>query len=190
MGRRIAAALGSRLAAPLTRFAPAPTGYLHLGHVVNAIFVWGFARALGGKVLLRIEDHDRQRCRPEFETALLDDLDWLGFSPDIFGTNEFRSGALAGRQSNRDQAYRTTLTPLIARGLVYGCDCSRQQIASPVYDGRCRERGLPLDDGIGWRVRVDSASERFDNPIQNPSNRWSPGASAALAAPSVMNKGV
>ena len=77
----------------LTRFAPSPTGYLHLGHVVNAVFVWGLARSTrpeqsrgprsgqgrDGRVLLRIEDHDRQRSRPEYESAILEDLSWLGF---------------------------------------------------------------------------------------------------------------
>ena len=74
------ARLASRLPAhPVTRFAPAPTGYLHLGHVLNAEYVWGLARALDGRVILRIEDHDRGRARPEFEAAILDDLDWLGY---------------------------------------------------------------------------------------------------------------
>ena len=65
----------------VTRFAPAPTGYLHLGHVLNAVYVWDLARAggQGGQILLRIEDHDCIRSRPEFESALLEDLDWLGF---------------------------------------------------------------------------------------------------------------
>ncbi|HYE86389.1 MAG TPA: glutamate--tRNA ligase family protein, partial [Vicinamibacterales bacterium] len=63
----------------ITRFAPAPTGYLHLGHVVNALYVWGAAREHDGTVLLRVEDHDRQRCRPEYEAAILEDLAWLGF---------------------------------------------------------------------------------------------------------------
>ena len=67
---------------PVTRFAPSPTGYLHLGHVVNAIYTWGVARALGGRVLLRIEDHDRIRSRSEFIDALLEDLEWLGFAAD------------------------------------------------------------------------------------------------------------
>jgi len=66
----------------LTRYAPSPTGHLHLGHVVNAIYVWGLARAAGGRVLLRMEDHDRIRCRPEYEASILDDLAWLGFAPD------------------------------------------------------------------------------------------------------------
>jgi glutamyl-Q tRNA(Asp) synthetase len=68
--------LARRLPArPLTRFAPSPTGYLHLGHVVTAVYVWGVARALGGRVLLRLEDYDRPRCRPEYESALLEDLE-------------------------------------------------------------------------------------------------------------------
>src|SRR5687768_2538289 len=96
----------------LTRFAPAPTGYLHIGHVLNAVYVWGMARAAGGRVLLRIEDHDRQRCRPEFEHALLEDLEWLGFVPDH----------IVPRQSERDEVYRAAVAPLVAAGLVYGCD--------------------------------------------------------------------
>jgi glutamyl-tRNA synthetase/glutamyl-Q tRNA(Asp) synthetase len=139
-----------------TRFAPSPTGYLHIGHVVNAIYVWGMARARGGEVLLRIEDHDRQRSRPEYEAALLDDLDWLGFQPDIYSTDEFRRGRCPGRQSDRDEIYRHALAPLIDRQLVYGCDCTRRQLESPVYPGTCRERRLPLRDGVGWRVRLQT----------------------------------
>ena len=78
---------------PLTRFAPSPTGYLHLGHVANAIWVWGLARALGGRVLLRIEDHDRGRSRTGYERAALEDLDWLGLVPDLGVTEELRAGA-------------------------------------------------------------------------------------------------
>src|SRR5262245_34390567 len=89
----------------VSRLAPAPTGFLHLGHVVNAIYVWGVTRAAGGRVLLRIEDHDRQRCRPEYERALLEDLDWLGFAADDFSTDAFRAGPCPGRQSNRADVY-------------------------------------------------------------------------------------
>lgn len=166
--RRLTTDVGARVAAPLTRFAPAPTGYLHLGHIVNAIFVWGLARALGGRVLLRIEDHDRQRSRREYESALLDDLEWLGFAPDLFPPRDFRSGETPGRQSNRDAAYREALAPLIAQGLVYGCDCSRQQIDGPGYNGRCRDRGLPLRDGLGWRLRVSAHDERFVDALLGP----------------------
>ena len=100
---------------PLTRFAPAPTGHLHLGHVANAVWVWGLAAKDGGLVLLRIEDHDRSRCRPEYDAALLEDLDWLGFRADL--------GPV--RQSDSDEPYVAAREQLRAEGLVYGCDCTR-----------------------------------------------------------------
>lgn len=162
-GEALAARAWSRSPRPLTRFAPAPTGYLHIGHVVNAVFVWGLARVLEGRVLLRIEDHDRQRCRPAYEEALLEDLDWLGFEADVFPTDSFRGGPCQGRQSERDAAYRHALAPVIAAGLVYGCDCTRRQMDAPAYAGRCRDRGLPLTDDVGWRVRLDARSETFDD---------------------------
>lgn len=159
-----------------TRFAPSPTGFLHIGHVVNAIYVWGIARARGGEVLLRIEDHDRQRCRPEYERALLDDVDWLGFEPDLHPTAELRRGPSPGRQSDRDPLYRRALDPLIARGLVYGCACSRRQIEGSRYPGTCRGRGLPLQDGFGWRVRLEPGlhcfvDERLGRRCQDPASQ-------------------
>src|SRR5205823_14297423 len=96
----------------ISRFAPAPTGLLHLGHVVNAIYVWGVTRSLGGRVLLRIEDHDRQRSRLEFERAILDDLDWLGFRPDEPSTDAFRRGRCSGRQSDRAEVHEAALEKL------------------------------------------------------------------------------
>ena len=68
----------SSAAAPVTRFAPSPSGYLHLGHAHSALFGWRAAREAGGRFLLRIEDVDLARCRPEFEAAILEDLAWLG----------------------------------------------------------------------------------------------------------------
>ena len=154
----------------LTRFAPAPTGWLHLGHVRNAELVWEQARIAGGRVLLRIEDHDRERCRPEYEAGILDDLDWLGYVPDIYPTDRYRSGFCNGRQSHRDTIYRDAVAQLRARGLVYACGCSRKEIleaSAPAsaqelrYPGRCRDLGLPLTDGYGWRVRMDPGVEEF-----------------------------
>jgi glutamyl/glutaminyl-tRNA synthetase len=142
----------------LTRFAPAPTGYLHIGHVVNALFVWGYAKRRGGQVLLRIEDHDRQRCRPEYEQALVEDLDWLGFAPDV----------IAPRQSDREDAYRAALQPLTAHGLVYGCTCTRKDVTGPRYPGTCRDRGIGLSDEVGWRVRIESGTEPFDDLFLGP----------------------
>lgn len=183
------ARLRTRLpASPLTRFAPAPTGYLHLGHVANAVFVWGVARALGGRVLLRIEDHDRQRCRPLFEQALLDDLDWLGFLPDVHFTDSLRSGPSEGRQSGREAVYREAADALARAGRLYGCACTRREIqsdavhahddgrpsaatAAPIerpYSGRCRTRGLALTDDVGWRLRIDAGEEPFDDARLGP----------------------
>lgn len=160
----------------LTRFAPAPTGWLHLGHVLNAEYVWSAARKHGGRVLLRIEDHDRERCRPEYEAAILDDLDWLGYRADVFPTDCFRAGACEGRQSDRDPVYRDALATLRDRGLVYACDCTRRDMASVSsvdhvelrYTGRCRDRGLSLADGYGWRVRMDPGMERFIDGLLGP----------------------
>lgn len=109
----------------VTRFAPAPTGDLHLGHVVNAIYVWGLARSLGGRIILRVEDHDRQRARRSAEQTMLDDLEWLGLEADVYPSSCYRGEACDGRQSERDDVYRRALAPLIAAGLIYGCRCSR-----------------------------------------------------------------
>jgi glutamyl-tRNA synthetase/glutamyl-Q tRNA(Asp) synthetase len=170
----------------ISRYAPAPTGFLHLGHVVNAIYVWGFTRAHGGRVLLRIEDHDRQRSRPEFEAAIVEDLVWLEFRPD---------GPMV-RQSERGDIYSQALDRLRAQGLVYACTCSRAEITEATaalkgcaadatvgepaarggvtavaqafrpadelwYPGTCRDRGLADGPGVGLRVRLEPAVQRF-----------------------------
>jgi glutamyl-tRNA synthetase/glutamyl-Q tRNA(Asp) synthetase len=163
----------------ISRFAPAPTGFLHLGHVVNAVYVWREARARQGRVLLRIEDHDRQRSRRELEEEILEDLAWLGFAAD--------EGPV--RQSERGAVYEEALEGLRRRGLVYACRCSRADIASagrPVqgrpgdepgsdgdahradlqyselrYPGTCAGRGLADAPGLGLRVRLAPSIERF-----------------------------
>lgn len=146
------AALAARLPSrPLTRFAPAPTGYLHLGHVVNALYVWGLAHALNGRVLLRIEDHDRIRSRPEYERALLEDLTWLGFTPD--------AGVI--KQSDDLPAYQKALDSLSHTHHVYACECSRQ---TP-YSGRCRTRGLASGAGRGTRIEITPGAEVFDDAV-------------------------
>ncbi len=158
----------------LTRFAPAPTGWLHLGHVLNAEFVWRQAQALGGRVLLRIEDHDRIRSRKQFEIGILDDLDWLGYGPDIYPTAAYRSGRCEGRQSDRHDIYLEAFEILRQQGLVYACDCSRRVAAestrSPnieptelLYPGRCRDKHHPIIGGYGWRLRVEPGIEEFED---------------------------
>jgi glutamyl-tRNA synthetase/glutamyl-Q tRNA(Asp) synthetase len=166
-------ALRARLPArPITRFAPSPTGFLHLGHVANAIYVWGIARALGGRVLLRMEDHDRGRSRPEYERAILDDLEWLGLAPHV-GAAELR-GPSSYRQSDCGELYRAALATLARSGRVYGCDCSRKGIAAEAgdaadqetrYPGRCRGRELPLEDGRGIRVVMEPGAVPFTDAL-------------------------
>ncbi|HKS07334.1 MAG TPA: glutamate--tRNA ligase family protein [Gemmatimonadaceae bacterium] len=155
-----------------TRFAPAPTGALHLGHAVNAVMVWGLARALDGAVVLRVEDHDRGRSRASHETGILDDLDWLGLVPDVGATTEFRAGAHALRQSDNDDRYAGALAQLASQGLTYACACSRADIAgvagdvfgaeSP-YPGTCRARALDPATTHATRVRLPDTVERFDD---------------------------
>jgi glutamyl-tRNA synthetase/glutamyl-Q tRNA(Asp) synthetase len=172
------AALAARLPPrPLTRFAPAPTGFLHLGHVVNAIHVWGVARALGGRVLLRIEDHDRTRCRPEYERAILEDLEWLGLEPDVGTPAELRAGPSPYRQSDSGAAYAAALERLREKAHVFACDCSRRDLAAALgdvanvetpYTGRCRERGLEETRGRGIRLAIAPGEERFDDARLGP----------------------
>lgn len=157
-----------------TRFAPAPTGLLHLGHVASAIAVWGVARAFGGRVLLRIEDHDKIRSRPEYEAAILEDLCDLGFQPD----------EPVVRQSDRDGKYREALSRLESRGLVYPCGCSRKAIEAAAgpralelrYPGTCRDRAVDPGSVSGRRVRLDPAviafrDLRLGEIEQNPSEQ-------------------
>lgn len=160
-----------------TRFAPAPTGPLHLGHVVNAIHVWGLGARMAAQVVLRVEDHDRQRSRPGFEAGLLDDLDWLGFAADVHPTGEFRAGRCESRQSDRTAMYEAAAAALVERGLVYGCTCSRQTIAdrqralggpATAYPGTCRAGATAPAAGLTWRVRIEPGLETFDDLLHGP----------------------
>jgi glutamyl-tRNA synthetase/glutamyl-Q tRNA(Asp) synthetase len=148
-----------------TRFAPAPTGHLHIGHVVNAIHVWEAARRERGRVLLRIEDHDGQRSRREYEVSILEDLAWLGFAAD----------APLVRQSERGALYEAALDRLRRQGLVYACECSRREISSASdgaterrYPGTCANKQLPESAGLALRVRLPRSEVRFDDVLQGP----------------------
>jgi glutamyl-tRNA synthetase/glutamyl-Q tRNA(Asp) synthetase len=165
---------------PTTRFAPAPTGRLHLGHLANALYVWGLARRFGGRVLLRIEDHDRQRCRPEHERALLDDLDRLGLAADEPSTPELRAGPSPYRQSDNAPAYAAALGLLAGVTEVYACDCSRATFARWAEEhgrpwlgdgcpGGCRGRGLDRSRAdVGIRVALGVGDEAWDDLLLGP----------------------
>jgi glutamyl-Q tRNA(Asp) synthetase len=125
-----------RAATPVvTRFAPSPTGYLHLGHVRSALEGWRAAREAGGRFLLRIEDIDQTRCRPHFADAILEDLAWLGLGWD--GPVRCQSKHMAD--------YRAALDRLEAAGLLYPCFCTRREIQAEI----ARAGGAPHLGSIG-----------------------------------------
>ncbi len=123
------------------------------------------AASLGARVILRIEDHDRGRSRPEYEKRILEDLKWLGFPLDPESLTSLESGPSPFRQQDSEAHYQGVLDALADTGLVYGCTCSRAMIAEEVgdgivsgqelrYPGTCRDRGIPLGSGVGIRVRL------------------------------------
>jgi glutamyl-Q tRNA(Asp) synthetase len=146
----------------VTRFAPSPTGLLHLGHAFSALTGWRMARAAGGRFVLRIEDIDRGRCRPAFEAAIFEDLAWLGIDWD----------GPVWRQSERLPLYAEALNRLKALGVVYPCFCTRADIAAaggapqgpegPLYPGTCRGLRAPevaAKPGMpAWRLDVARAA--------------------------------
>lgn len=147
----------SPLAEPtVTRFAPSPTGLLHLGSAYAAQVAWRRARDSGGRFLLRIEDIDPARCRPNYTAAIQEDLNWLGLEWET----------PIRHQSEHLQEYRTTLDRLASMGLLYPCTCTRADIAAatvaphgpdgPIYPGTCRHRDAAcLDPATAHALRLD-----------------------------------
>lgn len=154
------------------RLAPSPTGLLHLGHARTFLTAQARARAAGGTLVLRVEDLDRARCRPEFTVAIYEDLRWAGLrwqeGPDVGGP--FTPYA----QSERGEHYLAAARQLAAAGWLYPCACSRQEIAralsaphpedrGPLYPGTCRPPGPtvftdPAPHGVNWRFRVPAGT--------------------------------
>ena len=159
------------MSTPVFRFAPSPNGYLHLGHAYSALLNFDAARASGGRLLLRIEDIDATRCRPEFEAAIHEDLAWLGISWET----------PVRRQSEHLAEYRRALDKLGAEGLVYPAFESRAEIArlvterearalwprdpdgAPLYPGLAKslppqERARLIEQGVPYALRLDMAA--------------------------------
>lgn len=164
----------------VTRFAPSPTGFLHIGHAYAAVFAHDAAMREGGRFLLRIEDIDASRCRPEFEAAIKEDLLWLGakFEEPV------------RRQSEHFPEYASAVAALDAMGLLYPCFCTRKDIAEeiaraaiapqasemdeggPTYPGTCRKlppeiRSGRVKDGMPYALRLDTgkAVETLASPL-------------------------
>jgi glutamyl-Q tRNA(Asp) synthetase len=154
----------ARAGLTVTRFAPSPTGYLHLGHVRSALEGWWAARQDGGRFLLRIEDIDRTRCREEYVAAILEDLAWLGLDWD----------GPVRQQSNHFSDYRRALDRLEGLRVLYPCFCTRREIqveiaraggapqgeTGPAYPGTCRrlsreEAAAERRSGRDYALRLD-----------------------------------
>jgi glutamyl-Q tRNA(Asp) synthetase len=152
---------------PTTRFAPSPTGFLHVGHAFAALLAWRRAREASGSFILRLEDIDTTRCRPEFAAAILEDLRWLGLDWD----------GPVRVQSEHFSEYRAVLDALASRKLLYPCFCTRTDIAreiagaasaphgpdGPLYPGTCRrfsdaDRAARIAAGIPYALRLDVAA--------------------------------
>ena len=155
-----------------TRFAPSPTGFLHEGHAASALFAWQRARPAGGRFLLRIEDIDPGRCRPEYAAAITEDLAWLGLCWD---------GPVRTQSEHLDE-YAAVLLRLEGDGLLYPCFCTRAEIARelaasghaphgpdgvPLYPGLCRRLGaveraerLAAKLPYAWRLDMHAALGR------------------------------
>lgn len=172
--------------AVVTRFAPSPTGRLHLGHGYSAIRAHDFARARGGRFLLRFEDIDQGRVRDEYYAGIEEDLAWLGLDWDEAPL----------RQSDRFDAYEAALERLKSRGLVYPCFCTRKEIAAeiaasasaphgvdgPFYPGTCRgvaegeARRRMANEAFAWRLAMEKAAAEA-GPLF-----WEDGALGRIAA--------
>jgi glutamyl-Q tRNA(Asp) synthetase len=164
----------------ITRFAPSPTGLLHLGHAYSAAIGHALARSAGGRWLLRIEDIDTTRCRPDFTAAIHDDLEWLGLLPD---------DTLV--QSTRRAAHRQALDRLVDMGLAYPCFCTRADIAAaaqaphgaqPVYPGICRA----LDPAqAADRAAHEPHAIRLNATARTGPLHWLEGATPTPAHPAI-----
>lgn len=168
-----------------TRFAPSPTGLLHVGNAYSALICRQWAETHGGELLLRIEDIDQTRCRDEYTEQMRGDLDWLGIR--FFGE--------AVRQSERHHLYRAALDKLIEMDVVYPCFCTRKEIQQEIermgsaphteehydpYPGICRiidrrqQQPRMEHERFAWRLDVDKAMEMIDSPIDwhDEHGRW------------------
>lgn len=152
------------------RFAPSPSGRMHLGNVFSAMLAWLSIRSCGGRLVLRIEDLDPDRCRPAYADTLKRDLEWLGLTWDTEQTP----------QSLRGEAYREMFSRLEERGLIYPCYCSRTELhaasaphasdGTVLYAGTCRnltpsERAAKTKAPC-WRVRVPDEDVSFTDGVQ------------------------
>lgn len=166
-----------------TRLAPTPSGALHVGNAFSFLLAWLWARSRGGEVVLRVEDVDSARARPEWIEAVFRDLEWLGLDwdhgPD--GPGDRGSGFFQS-SPDRQERYREVWASWCGKGLLYPCSCTRSRLRTDapqverigddlppgaIYDGKCRDRdpSLPLA-GDAWRLRLDRTPSRLEDSWQ------------------------
>ena len=155
----------------IIRFAPSPTGFLHEGHLLSALYVWAAAKKWDLKIHLRIEDHDQGRARKEYIDGIREDLAWLGFKYDSESI-----------QSSHFNFFQNVLDKLTAKGFVYPCTCSRKQLQSEnpisetgevIYQGKCRSQVLPCREPHSLRIVISDKvinwhDERLGDFSENP----------------------
>ena len=155
----------------IIRFAPSPTGFLHEGHLLSALYVWAAAKKWDLKIHLRIEDHDQGRARKEYIDGIREDLAWLGFKYDSESI-----------QSSHFDFFQKVLDKLTAKGFVYPCTCSRKQLQSEnpisetgevIYQGKCRTQTAPCSEPHSLRILIPDKvinwhDERLGNFSENP----------------------
>lgn len=146
---------------PFTRFAPSPTGYLHRGHILSALYVYAAAEKFGYRVRLRIEDHDQSRARKAYIDAIREDLEWLGFTWEAESI-----------QSSNTERYERLLEILRKKDLIYACDCSRKftfetnptnEDGEIIYQGHCKELGLPFAKNHAIRFKTPDISVNWED---------------------------
>lgn len=163
------------------RFAPSPSGRMHLGNVLSCLLAWLCARSQGGQLLLRIEDLDPQRCRAEYARLVEEDLNWLGLTYDEGGAGGGPYGPYF--QSRRQEHYRAALQTLREMGLTYPCFCTRAELhaagaphagETPVYSGRCRNLS-PEEVQERWAHRVPALRLRVpDRTVEFVDGNYGP----------------
>ncbi len=154
----------------VTRFAPSPTGYLHIGGARTALFNWLFARHMNGKFILRVEDTDQERSTPEMTRAIIDAMDWMGLDCD--------QGPFF--QSQRTDIYLSYIDRLLQKGNAYYCNCTAEEVEAmresarqkglkPKYNGKCRERGLKPGPDTVLRLKAPLSGQTvFEDQVKGP----------------------
>ncbi len=153
----------------VTRFAPSPTGELHVGHVAHMLWVWAIARAVDATIIVRMEDHDRTRSDPVFEQAILHDMDWLGFEADRVSRGSLDTQPSPYRQSDTPEIYSEAFARLAAVTPVYGCTCTRGDLepaddgGERRYPGTCRGQPVNRPERHVLRAEIPDGDAGFDD---------------------------